>query len=116
MSNKVVWELLGSLMIKMLDKLGDSKVVTEVEHYKENHPLTLYVEKYLRKLFAPNGGLSCPELAKRIEEFRKRNPKELEDVIRALVKEYCSKVISKEFRYELGERRSLRRDLLLTYV
>lgn len=115
MSNKVVWELLASLMLRTLDELGEFKTVTEVECQRENHPLVLYIESYLRKLFAPNGGLSCPELSKRIEELRKRNPTELERIVRTLVKVYCSKITSDKFRYGLGERKSLREKLALTY-
>jgi len=115
MSNKIIWELLGSLMLRTLDELGELRTVTEVERQGENHPLVLYVESYFRKFFAPNGGLSCPELGKHIEELRKRNPTELEQIVRVLVKEYCSKTIPGKFRYGLGERRSLREKLTLIY-
>ena len=114
MSNKVVWELLGSLILGTLDRLADVEIVAEVEREKENHPLILYVEGYLRKFFVPNGGLSCPELGNRIREFRKKNPGELKKIIEALVREYYSKISPREFRYMLGERRGLREHLRIS--
>jgi len=115
MSNRIIWELLGSLIMRTLDELGDLKIITEVECQRENHPLILYIESYLRKFFAPNGGLSCPELGKHIEELKRRKPTELEHIVKALVKEYYSKVTLSQFRYRLGGRKSLHENLTLAY-
>lgn len=91
MSNEVVWQLLGSLILRILDRMGDVNRVVEVEREGQNHPLIYYIEDGLKRFFTPNGGLSCPELAQRIEEFKKRDPKGLESVIFQLIRNYYSR-------------------------
>ncbi|RLE82049.1 MAG: hypothetical protein DRJ52_02855 [Thermoprotei archaeon] len=88
MSNLVIWSLLGELILRTLDEVGDDSLTTEVERLRENHPIVFYIENALQTLFKPNGGLSCPELEKHILEYRNRNKAEFDNIIKSFIKEY----------------------------
>jgi len=89
MSNLVVWSLLGALILRTLDRVIQDPLTTiEVERERENHPLTLYIEDELKRLFKPAGGMTCPELERNLLEMRMRAPDKLEELVRDLVIKY----------------------------
>ena len=104
MSNEVVWTLLSPLILKTLDRLGKAELSAELELERERHPLIAYMEGYFRKLFAPSGGLTCPELEKYLRDMEESRPNELKSLVDMLVKEYCRRITVTPLRRELGER------------
>ena len=88
MSNLVVWALLGGMILEVLERLGEFELASEVESERHYHPLVEHVERGLSRLFAPAGGLSCPELKRRINEVMERDPKALYAVVSSLVYDY----------------------------
>jgi len=89
MSNLVIWSLLGAMILRTLDRVIRNPLATiEVEKERESHPLILYIEDELKRLFKPAGGMSCPELEKHILEMRMRSPDKLEELVRELVVKY----------------------------
>lgn len=95
MSNLVVWELLGSFILRALDKL-DYRLSVEVELKREKHPLIYYLDEALRRFFTPNGGLTCPELKERLEEMMRTNPTTLEQLINQLISTYYRMIYKKK--------------------
>jgi len=91
MSNLVVWSLLAPLLLKAVDKIvKDPLESAELERMGENHPLTLYTERYLMQTYKPNGGLTCPELEKILSRNLKENPQAVEKLVYEIVKSYYS--------------------------
>jgi len=88
MSNLVVWYLLSEVILRTLDEIGESTLTTEVERFRENHPLVLYLEKQFQNLLKPNGGLSCPELEKELKALKDRDPVKFESLVKRFVKNY----------------------------
>jgi len=89
MSNIVVWSLLGSLILRALDSLGDLDLTLEVERMAERHPLVGYIEGELRRRFRPSGGLDCEELGFMIRDAMDRDREGLERLVYALVYAYA---------------------------
>ena|GEM_PF-1389163 len=90
MSNLVIWKLLHQIILKNLEILGKMDLMYDVEEMEENHPLILYLERRLIRLFTPIGGLSCPELEKMILEALGRDRRSFERTIFLFIKEYLN--------------------------
>ncbi|RLE72113.1 MAG: hypothetical protein DRJ37_03580 [Thermoprotei archaeon] len=103
MSNTVVWELLGTLILQTLDFMGDPAETFKVEKEGENHPLVYYLEHRLSKVLGVQGAARCPELEKRIVELKRRDPTALKKLVEQEVKDYYSRI-----KYRVGEKAETR--------
>jgi len=88
MSGLVVWELLGMMLIALLEERGAYEEARELARQKSRHPLVERTEATLNKLLSPAGGLSCPELEEKIREAKKRDPRGLRAVLAGVVDSY----------------------------
>lgn len=91
MSNTVVWELLGVLILQTLDSMGDPAETFKVEKERENHPLIHYIEYRLSNALGVQGAARCPELEKRILELKKRDPAALKILVEQAITDYYSR-------------------------
>jgi len=84
-----VWELLGHLIIRSVEtRIGDPVETLKLERLREKHPLIQYIEARFNEFFKPAGGLSCPELRERLNEFLKEYPEKTKKLVEAIVSEY----------------------------
>jgi len=104
MSNRVVWELLNSLILNSLDRLGYVEETYSVERMGEEHPLVIYLEERLNRFFTPSGGLSCPELEERIRDMLSRDPEGMRKLVDSYVRSYYSGRRRREPGYRISGR------------
>ncbi len=88
MSNLVVWELLGVLILQTLDSMGDPAETFKVEREGENHPLIHYLDRRLSKALGVQGAARCPELERKILELKRRDPSALKKLVERAVRDY----------------------------
>ncbi|MCD6458885.1 MAG: hypothetical protein J7K82_08585 [Thermoproteales archaeon] len=90
MSNLVVWNILGTLILQVLDSMGDPVETISVERQRENHPLIHYLDLRLSQALGVQGSARCPELEKKIIELKNRDPSAISKLVRKIIKDYYS--------------------------
>jgi len=89
LSNTVIWQLLASQILRAVDTLVNDPVESaSLEKERERHPLVMYIEKELKQVFRPEGGIDCPELEALITDMMNCSPEKLNQLINLLVKKY----------------------------
>ena len=90
MSNLVVWELVGSLLLELLVARGEFEEARRLERERYRHPLVDMAEVTLNKVLSPRGGLTCAELEVELREAIRRDPRGLRAVLSGVVDRYLA--------------------------
>jgi len=90
MSNLVVWELVGPLLLELLVARGELEEARHLERERHRHPLVDAAEATLNRLLSPRGGLTCAELEVELREAMRRDPRGLRAVLSSVVDRYLA--------------------------
>lgn len=85
-------------MLEVLERPGEPELASEAEGERHCRPLVEHVERGLTRLFAPAGGLPCPELEREIHEVVDGGLKALYAVVSSLLYDCVGALRRRVFR------------------